>query len=459
MYYTTTSVILMKTTKSIRMRDFFNSAVKTFSLYDNVRSIPNMDGLKPSQRKALFGTMKGRGENPPLLSVERLSAGVAERTDYHHGVGSLVTTIAGMAATKYPGSNNMNMFLPEGQFGSRLTKEAGAGRYIETTISPYFRQMFKKADDVILDHLVVDGSEIEPKLFLPLLPFVLVNGASGTGTGHACEIKSYHPEKIRDAVLKMLDGKKVPSGTLTPWFRGYHGTVDRNPETQQVMTIGVLKVVNTTTIRITELPVGIFLDQYKDHLNKLMEQGIVRDYDDNSSEDSFDFNVSVPRTTTFMSEDELYQKFKLIGRDTENFTVWNHDGILQRFESAEALIENWLPWRLECYEKRRQVTINDLTEQMRLQSEVIRFIKFYLKDTKMFANTGKKDLIELLLQNDFLDYDKLLSMQIWSLTKDRIADLEDKLLKLRESLKQLQNDTAIEMYRRELKEFKYQESV
>lgn len=456
----TTNHTNMKAASAISVGNFFNSAVKSFSHQDNIRSIPTItDGLKPSQRKAVFGTMKGRGERPPLLSVERLAAGVAERTDYHHGVGSMVSTIAGMGATKYPGSNNMNLFVPEGQFGSRLTKEPGAGRYIESTISPYFRQIFKKEDDIILKHHVVDGDEIEPITYVPLLPFVLINGASGTGTGHACEIKSYHPNHIRDVILKMLDGKSTKPGTLIPWFRGYHGEVTRNPENGQVITTGKLQVVNSTLIVITELPVGVFLDQYKDHLNSLVEKDFIKDFDDGSSEDSFEFRVIAPRSTTSLPIEELYQKFKLIGRDTENFTVWNAEGYIQRFESAEHLIEAFVPWRLAKYEERRQVTIADVQETIRLQSEVIRFIKFYLSNVKVFSGTGKKQLIEILLENKFVDYEKLLSMAIWNLTRDKIEELERKLEELKKTLAVLLDDTCEEMYKRELKAFNYVENM
>lgn len=443
-----------KSGRSIRAKDFMNSAFKEFSLYDNIRSIPGIDGLKPAQRKAIYGTML-RGENASTLQVERLSAFIAERTDYHHGTGSMGTTIVGLAVNRFPGSNNMNVFVPEGQFGSRLTKEPGAGRYIETKLSPYFRELFKKEDDVILEHHLADGEKIEPKFYLPILPFVLVNGANGTGTGHACEIKSYHPEQVRDAVLNVLNGKRLKEGQLIPWFKGYHGTVTRNPETGQVIMTGKLEVLTSTKIRITELPVGVFLDPYKDHLNKLEEQGIISDYDDASSEDSFEFIVKVPRATTEMTEEQLYQKFKLISRDTENFTLWNKDGRLQRFTSAEAVIEEYVPWRLGFYEVRRQRLIDDTTESIRLQSEVVRFIKFYLANTKVFRDTSKKELIELLLQNKFVDYDKLLGMSIWNLTKDKIAELEQKLTEMKEYLSTLNSDTATDMYKRELKAFKY----
>lgn len=444
--------------QTIRVRDYINSAVKLFSLADNDRSIPALDGLKPSQRKAVYGAST-RGENASPMSVERLSAAIAAITDYHHGTVSMESTIAGMGAVKYPGSNNMNLFIPEGQYGSRLTKEPGAGRYIESTLSSHFRRLFMKADDAILDHNTVDGDKIEPKIYLPILPLMLINGATGTGTGHACEIKSYHPEQIRDAVLAYLNGKAIYPGTLIPWFRGFHGTVERNPETGQVVMTGKLTVVNSTTIKITELPVGVFLDQYKDILNKLEEEEFIKSYDDASSEESFEFIVTVPRTTTALSEEQLYQKFKLVGRDTENFTIWNSEGKLVRYNSAEEIIGEFVEWRVPYYEIRRQQQILDVTESVRYQSEVIRFIKFYQSNVKIFRDSGKKALIDLLLDNQFVDYERLLAMAIWNLTKDRIAELEKKLEDLSKELALLEADTANEMYKRELKAFKYDETI
>lgn len=438
--------------RRIRLGGFFNTAFKEFSLYDNVRSIPRLsDGLKPSQRKSIYGTLI-RGENAGLMQVERLSSYVAATTDYHHGVGSLSSTIVGMA-NNYAGSNNLNLFVPEGQFGSRLTPDSAAHRYIETKLSPWFRALFPKSDDAILEHHEVDGEKIEPKTYAPLLPMVLVNGAQGTGTGHACLIMSYNPKEIRDLCLHAAQTGKVKfkPGTLVPWFNGFTGTVERNPETGQVVITGKLEVVNSTTIKVTELPIGTYLDQYKARLNKLEDDEFIKDYEDRSTEDGFEFVVTVPRSTTALSEEELYKKFGLISRDTENYTVWNIDGVLQRFESAEALIEAFVPWRLEMMEKRRQYLIADLKEQVRFASEVVRFIKFYLANVKVFRDTPKKELVEILLENRFVDYERLLSMQIWSLTKDKIAELEDKLTKLKSELAKIEADTAVEMYRRELK--------
>jgi DNA topoisomerase-2 len=439
--------------RRIPARFFFNTAFKEFSLYDNVRSIPFLtDGLKPSQRKAIYGTQL-RGENAGLLSVERLAAAVAASTDYHHGIGSMQSTIAGLAHD-YPGSNNLNIFVPDGQFASRLTPDDAAPRYIETKLSPNFRALFPKADDAILVHNETDGEKIEPKTYLPILPISLVNGAQGTGTGHACLIMAYNPKDVRDACLKVLEGKKLKAGTLTPWYKGFSGTIERNPETGQVVISGKLEVVNSTTIKITELPVGMFLDQYKAHLNKLEDAEFIKDFEDRSTEQAFDFTVTCPRSTTNLPLEELYKKFKLISRDTENFTLWGVDGILHRFNSAEEVVEAFVPWRLSMYEVRRQKLIGDTKEAIRWMSEKLRFILFYLANVDQFKNKKKEDLVALLLKNDFVDYDRLLQMTMWNLTKDKIDELKNQIAEDKKVLAGYEADTATEMYKRELKEFK-----
>ena len=439
--------------RRIRAKHFFGSAFKEFSLYDNVRSIPLLtDGLKPSQRKAIHGTLL-RGENAGLLSVERLSAAVAASTDYHHGIGSMQSTIVGMA-NNYAGSNNINLFIPEGQFGSRLTADSAAPRYIETKLSSFFRQLFVKADDAILEHNETDGEKIEPKTYAPLLPMVLINGAQGTGTGHACLIMAYNPADITKACLNVVAGKKNKPGSLTPWYRGFTGSIERNVDTGQVIVTGKLEVVNTTTIKITELPIGTYLDQYKNRLNKLEDAGFIKDYEDRSTEGGFDFTISAPRSTTALPIEELYKKFGLISRDTENFTVWGIDGVLKRFDCAEALIEAFVPWRLEMMENRRQKLIADSKESIRWMSEKLRFILFYLSNVEQFKNKKKDDLVALLLKNDFTDYDRLLQMSMWNLTKDKIDELKQQITEEKKTLATYEEDTAQAMYTRELKELK-----
>lgn len=75
-----------------------------------------VDGLKPGQRKILFCSFKRNFVKE--AKVAQFSGYVSEHSAYHHGEQSLASTIIGMAQD-YVGSNNINLLLPNGQFGTR----------------------------------------------------------------------------------------------------------------------------------------------------------------------------------------------------------------------------------------------------------------------------------------------------------------------------------------------------
>ena len=125
--------------KQLRYKDFSNKEMILFSIADNMRSIPSLcDGFKPGQRKILYSCFKRnlKGE----LKVAQLSGYVAEHSAYHHGEISLAQTIIGMAQN-FVGSNNINLLMPIGQFGTRNQggKDHASGRYIFTSLNKVTR--------------------------------------------------------------------------------------------------------------------------------------------------------------------------------------------------------------------------------------------------------------------------------------------------------------------------------
>jgi DNA topoisomerase-2 len=439
--------------KKIRIKHFIDSGFKDFSFGNCIRHIPSIkDGFKPSQRKVIYG-MQVRGENSSELQIDRYAAFIASVTDYHHGVSSLEDTMINMAKN-YSGSNNINLLMPNGQFGSRLDKESSSPRYILTEFSKNFRKIFKKEDDGILEHhMIENGEKIEPKSYVPLLPITLINGANGQGTGHATNIFNYNPLEIRDMIVQLVNGKSIKNNTLIPWYKGFKGKIEKNKETFQIVITGILKVVNTTTIHITELPIGTYLEKYKSILNTLEDDGFIKDYESGgSTEDGFEFIINVPRSTTALDEETLYQKFKLIAKDTENFTLWNVNNQIQKYIYPEEIIREFTTWRLGRYEDRRQMLINKTKIDITWSNMKIKFIQYYLKNTKLFKDTSKAELVKIL-EPLFPEYERLLSQSIWSLTKDKITELENELVKQKVYLTELEENTAKSMYLRELKEF------
>jgi len=151
---------------------------------------------------------------------------VAEHSAYHHGEVSLQSTIVQLAQN-FVGSNNINLLLPIGQFGTRNMggKEAASARYIFTMLNPVTRLLFNEHDDHVLDFLEEEGQTIEPRHYLPILPLCLVNGAEGIGTGWSTSIPSFNPRELAAALKDMMRG--VEPKPLLPWYKGFKGSIEK----------------------------------------------------------------------------------------------------------------------------------------------------------------------------------------------------------------------------------------
>lgn len=433
----------------LKLTNFFEDQFKSYSIYDSERSIANMiDGQKITSRKVLYTlNLKPNKE----IKVAQLASSVAYETSYHHGEQGIGGVICNMAQN-YAGANNINLLEPLGQFGSRLSPVPAAARYIFTELSPIFKTLFKKEDNLILEHHYDDDKQIEPKYYLPILPMILINGSSGIGTGFASKVLSYNPNDIKKDIISILKNK--PRKPLVPWFNKFIGTVGPGENENQWVITGDLEVVNTTTIKITELPIGTYLDDIKATLSKLKDQEFIKDYDDYSQEDGFNIEVTCFRTTTSLPIEELYSRFKLVSKESENLTLWNQNHKLQVFKNASELISCFVEFRITKYEERRLALVKFTEEEILLLDERIRFIEFYLDNTKLFRNTGKTELFELLISNKFTLPDRLLSMTIYSLTKDKIEEYQKELEKKLAYLEQLETTTAKDIYLTELQELK-----
>ena len=254
--------------------EFINKELILFSHADNVRSIPSvLDGLKPVQRKILFAAFK-RGLTGEI-KVAQLAGYVSEQTGYHHGEASLSAAIVGMAQA-YTGSNNLPLLFGSGQFGTRHMggKDAASSRYIFTRLESAARLLFDARDDGLLQHRDEDGLQVEPESYVPIIPFALVNGAEGIGTGFSTSIPAYHPLHIIRILRRRLTAGSTAEQTreeeLTPWLRDHAGVVRPGGSPGLWLSEGVVRKLDAQRVEITELPWGRWTTDYKDWLMTLM---------------------------------------------------------------------------------------------------------------------------------------------------------------------------------------------
>jgi DNA topoisomerase-2 len=180
-------------------------------------------------------------------------------------------------AQDFVGSNNLNLLVPSGQFGTRLAggKDAASPRYIFTHLSPVVRRLFPEEDDALLEYLEDDGQMIEPKFFCPIIPLLLVNGSQGIGTGWSTFIPPHDPMSVLDYIRAKLESQlELP--LIEPYVNGFKGVIERQPDGRGYSTYGKIKELNKKTVLISELPIGVWTDKYKEHLLKMVGTAVQR---------------------------------------------------------------------------------------------------------------------------------------------------------------------------------------
>jgi DNA topoisomerase II len=399
---------------NISISDFVNKELILFSMADNIRSIPNvMDGFKPGQRKIMFTCFKINLIKE--MKVASLSGLVSSGTAYHHGEQSVNSTIVGLAQD-FVGSNNINLLMPEGQFGSRLRggKDSAAFRYIFTYLNPLSRLIFHKSDDLVLNYLNEENQSIEPEYYVPIIPMVLVNGAEGIGTGWSTNIPNFNPKDIINNIRKLL--RDEPMEEMVPYYRNFIGSITKiGPGKYQID--GVWET-EEDCLYITELPVGVWTSNYKTHLDSLIESGDIEGYSDQNTDKTINIKVHLKKT---LKNTKLSTTVS-----TNNMICFNQHHKIKKYDTPEDILKEFYYVRLSYYLKRKEKLLEVLKENMLKDENRVRFIRAVVDETLIINKRKRKDIVDELRREKFAEFDNfnyLLSMEILSLTEERINKL------------------------------------
>ena len=431
---------------SIQYEQFINREMIHFSTYDCARSIPNMvDGLKISLRKILYSAFKRKLTSE--IKVAQFSGYVSEHSAYHHGEASLNGAIVNMAQN-YVGSNNINLLLPNGQFGTRLHggDDSASERYIFTQLNPLTRFIFPDVDDAVLNYLNDDGTLVEPEYYVPIIPFALINGISGIGTGFSCNIAPYNPKQIIQCLQNMLKNESIESIEFVPYYEGFKGTI-RKIEDQKFLIKGCYEKIDTDKIRITELPVGTWTMPYTTFLETLVD-GIVdnktgkkgtphlKDFSSICTEVNVDIEVVFPRgkleqlesTADVNGINGVEKLLKLhTTLSTTNMHMFDNDCKLHKYKNVHEILQAFYNVRLGIYEKRKQYLLNDMRNKLVKLSNRAKYIQETLAGTIDLRRMKSNAVNDLLTNKGYTkiddDYKYLIKMPMDSVTEENVAQI------------------------------------
>lgn len=413
---------------------YVNDDLIHFSVYNLERAIPSLcDGFKKSIRKIMFCCLKRKLHNE--IKVAQLSGYVSEHGAYHHGEASLQEAIIGMAQN-YVGSNNINLLMPNGQFGTRIAggKDNASPRYIFTCLNPIVKHIFKEDDFNVLTYLDDDGIMIEPEYYVPVIPTILVNGAIGIGTGYSTNIPCYNPKDIINNLKKMLNGEEPMS--MTPWYKGFTGDVtDKESK-------GKYRKISNTKVEVTELPIQVWTEDFKTHLDNYIDKHpkVLKDYESHYTETTVKFilhfhNAAVlDNLLTINGEEEHSNKFekefKMINTravNTNNMHLFDRNGVIKKYSDVSEIMKEFYDVRLEYYKKRKDFKLDQFEKELVILDSRIKFIMHIIDGKLKVANAKKDDIIDHLEKNKFVKmndkYDYLINMPVYNLTYEKKEEL------------------------------------
>ena len=431
--------------KQLNITDFIHKDLVNFSLADLKRSIAHVcDGLKPSQRKVMYSCFQKN--LTAEMKVAQLAAFVAEKSAYHHGEVSLADTIVKLA-NDFMGSNNINLLEPCGQFGTRLMggKDASQTRYIFTRLTSEARKLFDPKDDAILNYLDDDGRSIEPDFYMPTLPMILVNGSEGIGTGFSCYVPPFNPKDIRDNITNVLNGKSIQK--MKPWFRGFKGKIFEQDD-DSWMTQGVWTTVGRT-VKVTELPPGRWTQDYKEHLDTLIEKKIISGFTNNSTTENVDFLIQDYNGKDAVKDLKLQKTVRIT-----NMHLFHPTKGIHKYQSPELILKDFIELRYEYYKKRKEHLIKVLEAKAQMCDYKSRFVSMVINgDIIVFRR--KKQELENQLSGLFPQiggtYDYLLNIRTVQYTDESVRELLKESEQAKKDLEIMKSTTAMDMWKNDIK--------
>ena len=437
----------------ITLGDFIDREMIHFSKYDCDRSIPNMmDGLKVSQRKILYSAFKKNLVSE--IKVAQFSGYVSEHSGYHHGESSLNGAIVNMAQN-FVGSNNIHLLMPNGQFGTRLQggKDSASERYIFTNLNKITRMIFKKEDDLILNYLNDDGTLVEPIYYLPILPMILVNGTKGIGTGFSTDIPCFDPLQLIDYIGKKIDDETYIYD-FVPYYKGFTGTIVKDGD-RRFITTGKYTIEKNTMV-ISELPIGLWNEDYILHLEKCIIENKLKDYKDQSTDTKVYFKLTLKEP---MEESELLKTFKLTTTlSINNMNLFDPHDKLKHYNEVYEICDDFIKNRLDYYAKRRLHLIQILAEEMDVLKNKCNYINELLNDTLDLRKKSYQEICLLLEHKGYSKlndhYNYLIKMTMDSVCQENVDSLNHQFHEKKKQYEKMLHTNPKDIWKSELEELK-----
>ncbi|MEM3062801.1 MAG: DNA gyrase subunit A, partial [Nitrososphaerota archaeon] len=246
----------------VKCSDHFNIETKSMQLKTLDQRLKSaIDGFVEAQRKAFAG--RRTIDTKKQLKVYQLTGIVTANMHYVHGDSCMNDTIIKMAQT-FPGSNNIPVFIPiSAGFGDR-NKGRGitsSPRYLDIGYNKAMDLLYPPEDDYLLDYVFDNGERCEPKYYIPIMPYSILENTTSVAAGWKINVWARDFDIVYKSLINMINN----DGTIyckpfllfgNPWLR--EGMYVKIIPYQEICYGTYQYIPNSNTIHITQLPLKLW---------------------------------------------------------------------------------------------------------------------------------------------------------------------------------------------------------
>lgn len=254
-------------------------------------------------------------------------------------------------------------------------------------------------------------------------------------------------------IIKYLNSMLQNEGNIEsplPWYKGFKGKIYK--ENDVFITEGVIRRYNATTLIISELPIGVWTQPYKEFLETLIGSNKINSFLDKTTETEIEFHIKCPRLLIdkWIDHNDLIKIFKLKNYLKLNLTLFDEQNKLKHFRDVKSILKYFYTIRLLVYEKRHQQLLFNIEQQIVYLNNKVLFIKGVINKTIKVFQIPQQQVIEQLIAQRFKKYNDsfqyLLDIKIYHFTKEKVSELENSLDQHKQELKMLNKKTPSELW-------------
>lgn len=420
------------------------------------RALPDVrDGLKPVQRRILYGMYKSGNTYDKKYRKSAKAVGEIMGNYHPHGDSSIYDAMVRM-------SQDWKMETPyidmHGNNGSMDGDGPAAMRYTEARLS--------KISNVLLEDISKDTVEMAPNyddtlkepIVLPAgFPNLLVNGSTGISAGYATNIPTHNLGEVIDATIKRIDSPNCRLESILEVMPGPDfptgGVIEGAKEIKNAYEKGKGKIVvkskfeiqkekGKTNIVITEIPYEVNKAMLVKKMNDIRIdkkiEGIAEVRDETSrgelrivielkKEANVDLIINYLLKNTDMQISYSFNMIAIVNRRPRQVGVL---GILDAFiNHRKEVITRRTKFDLE-HAKDRYHILEGLIKAISILDEVIKVIR---------ASKNKADaILNLVKEFSFTERQAtaIVMLQLYRLTNTDITDVENEMKNLEAAIKE-----------------------